>query len=446
MILKLRKETLRRIARSRSTGFGAVLLLLAWLLYSVNWRLISHGGAAWQEVNELGFFGAALYQIWQLPPKLREDRKSLQLDRAAFAGFLARRHVEIEKYRAPQTNRKNVIFIQFEALDNFCVDTRYKGKEILPFFNSIKQEGLYFSNTLDNTGGGRTSDAEFLLLTSTPPLPDKSVFINFDLRKIPSLPRTLKQEGYFTFSIHGYKGFFWNRKLAHRALGFEKSFFLEDLDQQDLIGWGISDRSILDQAFQRIVQSSRPVFAHIVLLTNHHPFHHVGEKFGFPKENIHASYLESVGYTDAAVADFYAKLKRAGILENSIVVIFGDHDSAIQHSLVEFLDVRPRPTIMDEVPLLILGLASTPQVQDELAGLQDVPVIVLNELGIPTPHTFTGNPYQLAGNTISAFRGPVTIENGRLKRKPGAFRHQDLTRLSILDPASLESNETQLVH
>ena len=444
MIHKLREKSLSLIAWG--TGFGAVLLLLAWLLSSVNWRLISQGDTAWHEVNELGFFGAALYQIWQLPQNLLEDKKSLQVDRAAFIGYLARRHVEIEKYRAPQATRKNVIFIQFESLDKFCVDTSYEGKEIMPFFNSIKQEGLYFSNTLDNTGGGRTSDAEFLVLSSVPPLPDKPVFINYDLRKIPSLPRTLKQEGYFTFSMHGFNGLFWNRELAHRALGFEKSFFLEDLDQQDLIGWGISDRSILDQALQRIVQSSRPVFAHIVLLTNHHPYHHVGLKYGSPKKNIHENYLESVTYTDAAVAGFYGKLKQAGILENSIIALFGDHDSSIQKSLVEFLDIRPRPTVLDKVPLLILGLVSTPQVQPELAGLQDVPVIVMNELGIPTPHTFTGNPYQLAGTTISGFFGSVTIENGRLKKQPGAFGYQDLTRLSILDPASLESNETQLKH
>ena len=169
-------------------------------------------------------------------------------------------------------------------------------------------------------------------------------------------------------------------------------------------------------------------------------------KYGSPKENIHENYLESVTYTDAAVAEFYGKLKQAGILEHSIIALFGDHDSAIQKSLIEFLDIRPQPTILDKVPLLILGLDSIPQVTDALAGLQDVPVIVLNELGIPAPHTFTGNPYQLAGNTISAFFGPVTIENGSLKKKPGAFGYQDLTRLSILDPASLESNETQLIH
>lgn len=444
MIHEVREKSLSLIAWG--TGFGAVLLLLACLLSSANWRLIAHGDTARNEVNELGFFGAALYQVWQLPRKLLENQKSLNIERAVFTGYLARRRVEIERYRAPQANRKNVIFIQYESLDDFCVDTRYQGKEIMPFFNSIKQEGLYFSNTLDTTGGGRTSDAEFLVLTSVPPLPDKPVFINYDLRKIPSLPRTLLQEGYFTFSIHGFNGSFWNRELAHRALGFEKSFFLEDLDREDLIGWGISDRSILDQALQRIVQSSRPVFAHIVLLTNHHPYHHVGLKYGSSKENIHENYLESVTYTDAAVAEFYGKLKQAGILEHSIIALFGDHDSAIQKSLIEFLDIRPQSTILDKVPLLILGLDSIPQVTDALAGLQDVPVIVLNELGIPAPHTFTGNPYQLAGNTISAFFGPVTIENGSLKKKPGAFGYQDLTRLSILDPASLESNETQLIH
>ena len=174
------------------------------------------------------------------PESCWKIKESLNIDRAVFTGYLARRRVEIERYRAPQANRKNVIFIQYESLDDFCVDTRYQGKEIMPFFNSIKQEGLYFSNTLDTTGGGRTSDAEFLVLTSVPPLPDKPVFINYDLRKIPSLPRRLLQEGYFTFSIHGFNGSFWNRELAHRALGFEKSFFLEDLDQEDLIGWGIS--------------------------------------------------------------------------------------------------------------------------------------------------------------------------------------------------------------
>ena len=138
------------------------------------------------------------------------------------------------------------------------------------------------------------------------------------------LPWLLRDEGYKTAAFHGYKGEFWNRENAYPGQGIEEFYSIEDLDQSDIIGMGVSDISLFNQSVEIMKEYEEPFFGFIITLTNHHPYllpeelttidlleEHEETKFG--------NYLQTVRYTDYAIGDLL-KLKEIGLYEDSIIV------------------------------------------------------------------------------------------------------------------------------
>ena len=135
---------------------------------------------------------------------------------------------------------------------------------------------------------------------------------------------------YSTFGVHGYLGDFWNRNYAYPYQGIDEYYSIEDLDDSDQIGLGISDKSMFRQAAALMEEQEGPFFSFLVTLTNHHPYQlpeelseiklkeeHEGTKFG--------SYLQTVHYTDQAIAVLIEELKARDLYENSVLVFYGDH-------------------------------------------------------------------------------------------------------------------------
>jgi phosphoglycerol transferase MdoB-like AlkP superfamily enzyme len=66
-------------------------------------------------------------------------------------------------------------------------------------------------------------------------------------------------------------------------------------------------------------------------MTSHHPFNYPPPEdrpYQPPadlKETLMGDYLSSMSYTDAAVGEFLEDLKRTGLWDDSVIVIYGDH-------------------------------------------------------------------------------------------------------------------------
>ncbi|SHO54077.1 LTA synthase family protein [Anaerocolumna xylanovorans] len=226
---------------------------------------------------------------------------------------------------------KNLILIQVEALQNFVINAEYNGQVLTPNLNAfLKQDTLYFDRYYTNIGKGNTVDAEFSTLNSLYPVIDRECYTLYQNNTFDGLPWLLRDKGYDAFAIHGYKGEFWNREAAYPGQGFQNFYSMEDLDQSDIIGLGISDKSMFHQAIGVLQKEKQPFFSFIITLTSHHPFviddkdvtlklkeEDVGTKFG--------SYLETVRYFDEAFGQFIQELKSAGLYDNTIIALYGDH-------------------------------------------------------------------------------------------------------------------------
>lgn len=418
----------------------SIVGLVTLSFHFVAWKHVESRYANRNIIQEIGFTGYLANEARLTLVNWYEESTLALQDNSQYRTFLRGVH-EANGNPTPNTSsprKKNLIYLQMESVDAISVEATFEGQPVMPFLNDLRKRSVYLANTLDNTSSGRTTDGEFLVLTSLPPITRKPVYRNYDLSKVPSLPRVLNESGYYTFSIHGYKGSFWNRKNAHAQLGYQDSFFIDSLNRSDVLGWGISDKSILKQAAEKIINSEKPIFAHIILLTNHHPYQYVSKSLGLPIGDVIEDHMVSLLYVDRAIESFFQELEDHGLLDDSLVAVYSDHDSSLSKSLKKIVHIDRTIADGDSVPLLIHGLDRPPAFIEKITGLQDLPVIALKELGIRSPHSFSGNSIESTQPTLSQFGQFVSLVKNKAIRTKGSIDSSTLSKLAILNPEQLE--------
>jgi len=276
-------------------------------------------------------------------------------------------------------------------------------------------DSLRFTNVTDQTSEGRTSDAEFTTMTSLLPLDHGAVAFRFPGNHYIALPRVLTEHGYATLSAVSFEPGFWNRQVMHPAYGFQRSLFEPDFQMTEQIGWGLNDHDFLQQMVPRLEQLPRPFGAWLITLSLHHPFEafpdrHKVLKLGALEGSSFGNYLHTMRFFDQALEDFRAALARDGLLGNSLVVVFGDHDAGFARdaSLAGTIGIGTDDvawTLNDRVPLFmkaggaggtggdLVGARAMP------AGQTDLAPTVLALLGIdPSPLPYLGRNLLGAGD------------------------------------------------
>ncbi|WP_448536273.1 LTA synthase family protein [Pseudothermotoga sp.] len=226
---------------------------------------------------------------------------------------------------------RNVIVVQFESLQNMLLRRTYNGQPITPNLNALlEKDSIYFSSYFQQTGTGNTADAEFVTLTSLHVPGDHPAYEAYGEVELDGLVRTLKTIGYYTVAIHGNTKSFWNREKAYTSLGFDDFLSLEDLQQDEIVGMGLSDFSLYRQTVEALKELPQPFFAFIVTLSSHTPFilpqelktHTLEAKH---EDTLFGNYLQSISYADRAFGYFLQLLRESGLYEKSIIVVYGDH-------------------------------------------------------------------------------------------------------------------------
>lgn len=267
---------------------------------------------------------------------------------------------------------KNVIVIHGESIQGFTTNVKINDQELTPNINKLSNEGIYFSNFYAQESVGNSSDSEFTLLTSLMPSSSGTVFMNYFDREYVTLPKLLKNEGYYTFSMHGNSGSSWNRNIMHPKLGFDDFYYYtKDYEIDEKIGLGLSDKSFFRQSvdiMSNFDEDKKPFYATLIMLTNHTPFPDIGEYSDYvvdiiPKQEESldvdnevgkevtddsstndnelipflggtkiGNYFKSVHYADEAIGQLLEELDANGLLDNTIVVLYGDHDAKLKQA------------------------------------------------------------------------------------------------------------------
>ncbi len=289
---------------------------------------------------------------------------------------------------------KNVVVIFLESTQAFVIDKKVHNEEVTPFLNQLLKDSLYFPNFYHQTAQGKTSDAEFILDNSLYPLPGGSVFVRRPQNIYESLPKILKNQGYYSASFHGNDAQFWNRSIMYETLGYDRFFSKVDfyVTDENSINYGLKDIPFFQQSLPYLKSMPQPFYAKFLTLTNHFPFLLDPEDQLIPEaeteQGIVNRYFTTVRYEDEAIKLFFEEIKQTPLYENSIFVLFGDHygiSKSYNDALGEVLgkEITEKDHVeLQKVPLIIHIPGYEGQMIDTVGGQIDLRPTILDLLGI----------------------------------------------------------------
>ena len=290
----------------------------------------------------------------------------------------------------------NVIYYHLESFQNFLIHYKLHGEEVTPFLNSLTkdQNTIYFDNFFHQTAHGKTSDAEFMLENSLYGLPQGSAYMLKGLNTYQAAPGILGQQGYTTAVFHGNAASFWNREEIYKSFGYDKFFDSSyfNMNQKDLTDYGLMDKPFLKQSFPMLESLHQPFYTKLITLSNHFPFNMDQKETtikpadtGVPTVD---DYFQTARYADEAVKQFFTYLKKSGLDDHTIVILYGDHygipkDNNNEMSQIMGKEITPFESAgLQRVPLFIHVPGIKGEVNHEYGGQVDVLPTLLHLLGI----------------------------------------------------------------
>ena len=343
--------------------------------------------------------------------------------------YLDRNKNEASNYNASYKG-KNLIMIQVEALQGFTINNKVNGQEITPNLNKFINKSMYFNNIYYQVATGGTSDAEFMTNNSLYPASSGSAYFLYAGNKFNSLGSRLKKSGYNAEVLHGYRESFWNRNVMYKAESFDHFYGEKSFNIDEKIGLGLSDKSFLNQSVKRLQSFKEPYYSFLITLSSHYPFDDVKHYGDFNTGNLEntflGNYLKAAHYADEQLGMFLNSLDREGILKNSVVVIYGDHNAITRSNegpLLNFLGIKDTElnwNLQQKIPLIIhVPDEKLTGTNDILGGQMDVMPTILNLLGVSSKGTL--------GYDLLNCKSPYVIFRN------GSFIDKDYFYLSQLD-------------
>lgn len=337
---------------------GAFLILFLTQLTAVD---ISRITKQWNRESVVMEFGAYVYQTNDLIATVKSGINPLfGYDKSAkeFREFYDNKEEQGKNDYTDILKGKNILVIHAESIQNFVLNTSFNGVDVAPNLKKLASEGLYFSNYYAQESVGTSSDTEFTFNTSLMPASSGTVFISYYDREYVTIPKLLKEKNYYTFSMHGNNCTFWNRQATHASFGYDKFYcYKNDYKIDETIGLGLSDKSFFRQSIpilDKINNKYQNWYGLMIMLTNHTPFteiesisdYDVTMKYNKTNEDGTVteevapymegtklgSYFKSVHYADEALGQLINDMDSSGLLENTVIVIYGDHDAKLKKS------------------------------------------------------------------------------------------------------------------
>lgn len=347
-------------------------------------------------VKNIGTFNYHIYDIFL------QSKSSAQRALADGSELTEIENFSDANYAAPNdelfgaAKGKNLIMVSVESTQSFVMNNEVNGQEITPFLNDFAKESLNFTNFYHQTGQGKTSDAEFLTENSLYPLSRGAVFFTHSGNEYNSMAEKLEENGYFSNAMHANNKSFWNRDIMYDAIGYERFYDVNDYDvnEDNSVNWGMKDEPFFEQSVDLMKDMQQPFYSKMITLTNHHPFYYDEEDKMIDEFNSSSGtlnrYFVTVRYTDEALKTFVEDLKEAGLYENSVIVLYGDHYGISENhneAMAQYLgkEITPYESAeLQKVPFMVHIPGVDGQEISTVGGQVDVRPTLLHLLGIDT--------------------------------------------------------------
>nr|WP_282706875.1 LTA synthase family protein [Natroniella acetigena] len=299
----------------------------------------------------------------------------------------------------------NIVVIQVESLDERLIDYEHNGYEVTPFLNQFKDESLYAENFYTKHVNG-SFDADFSFLTSFYPTNSNFVFKGNDMTEFDSLARILSDKGYQTLAFHSNDKTFFHRHQAYPELGFDQFYSREDFSSTDKVMemeeefyLGINDYDFFKQSLDYLEEADSPFFAYLITVTSHTPFNFyppdqmIDEYSDIENQLVH-DFFQSISFVDKSLQMFLEQLEERGLKEDTLVVIYSDHDATIdtpEYSSSANFEVDRNVKEPEHIPLLIKHPELEAGTIEKTGTITDLAPTLLDLMGVgEKPEGFIG--------------------------------------------------------
>ena len=278
---------------------------------------------------------------------------------------------------------KNLVLIMVEALDLIAIN-----EELTPTLYKLSKEGWYFDNYYTPRYSCTTGESEYIAETSIIPsstvcTPNTYVNNNYST----AIFNLFKNSGYYTSSYHSWRDEFYARTKLHKNMGSELYMDYDSLKMSNILGWPL-DTEMFNNAYPYYSDKDK-FFTFYITSSTHFPYDYdttVTKKHWDKVKNtdypdLVKRYMAKAIELDEGIKLLMDKLKNDGKLDDTVIVIFGDH-----HPLnmpLKYLDEyssidRYEDFNMDRLPFIIYNSEEDAKVIEKTSSTFDILPTIAN--------------------------------------------------------------------
>ncbi len=245
--------------------------------------------------------------------------------------------VESKKEKSASASKyegKNLILVLCESFGPQAIN-----EQLTPTLYMMSTKGTYFTNFYSPLYPSNTNDAEFITQSGQVPSIDYGTTSKeFGQNYYPyALANLFRNKGYSAYSFHSHEKEYYNREQLHNSLGFE--FLYDDSDLEISVDgikyshW-IDDSELFEKAIE-YTDFSKPFYDFIITTSGHIPYssNRIEIQDNYQKvKNLYPSMPEEEAYyyaaqmkLDQGLEKLITLLKQKNELDDTIIIIFGDH-------------------------------------------------------------------------------------------------------------------------
>jgi len=263
-------------------------------------------------------------------------------------------------FEIPHPERLHVVFLFLESFRAHDVNER-----TTPFFETLKKEGVYFSEFYSN--GVLTHQAVISSLFGIYPffgsIRERAIYdeprqkTDFRDLEMIGIADILKNAGYRTAYIDASLSLDIE-KAFYRKNGFEVVEGRNDFAHERYTSWGVYDQDLMRHLASFLGKGEAPLFTVGFTVSNHHPWQtpegYDLDSYGDVEDLVYQKFLRTMRYSDHCLKLFFEAIEKSKTRDRLLIFIMGDHGQGMgEHGLDKLQNSVYEENI--HIPLLILA-------------------------------------------------------------------------------------------
>jgi len=298
---------------------------------------------------------------------------------------------------------KNLIVLMLESVSFAVFDEAYK--DYFPTLYKLQSEGISGVNNFSPKNNCATGESEMTSAISLYSIETTCTVNTYKKNVYPeALLSMFKNNGYYTSAYHDYTEQYYYRSVFEPNFGSSAYYGVEELGMKynPLYKEWPSDVTFIDSALPKFINEDR-FASYLVTVTSHSPYMYNSEWGNayldlfddLDMDKSSKRYLSKVKVVDLALQKLLESLEEKGILDDTVIVLFGDHYpyalSDKEFASIAKYDIDENQEV-DRTPFIIYNSATDAQIITKYTSPLDYTPTLLNLFGIEyDPRHYLGN-------------------------------------------------------